>query len=74
MVCTEKRHQDHKDACKVELSYGSIRLALKKQYFTYSDNDLCSDIGGYLGLLLGHSVLSCFEQAHIQFTRLMKAF
>jgi hypothetical protein len=70
---TKNIFQDYKNV-EVTFAYGSSRLALKEQYYTYSRMDLVSDIGGYLGLLLGHSVLSCFEQAHIHFTRLMKHF
>ncbi len=32
----------------------------KEQYYVYDMNNLIADIGGYLGLLLGHSVFSLF--------------
>ena len=34
---------------------------MKEQYFIYDENALIADIGGYLGLLLGHSILSIFQ-------------
>jgi hypothetical protein len=71
---TENRNHNQNDICEVEFSYGSSRLAIKEQYFTYSAADLVSDIGGYLGLVLGHSFLSTFYHAHTQLTRLMKDF
>jgi hypothetical protein len=61
MISTKNINLDDKEICNVEFSYGSSRLALKEQYFTYSVADLVSDVGGYLVLLLGHSILSCFE-------------
>ena len=33
----------------------------KEHYFIYDTNSLIADIGGYLGLLLGFSILSIFK-------------
>ncbi len=34
------------------------QYTLKDQYYVYDGNSLIADIGGYLGLLLGHSIFS----------------
>ncbi len=31
------------------------------QYASYDSNDFVADVGGYLGLLLGHSVLAIYD-------------
>ena len=33
---------------------------LQEEYVMYDMNDFIADVGGYLGLLLGHSVLSVY--------------
>ncbi len=49
----------------------SLRLGLlvptaqhfvRREYLLYDANSLIADIGGYLGLLLGYSILSVFHQ------------
>ncbi len=37
---------------------------LKEQYVLYDFNAFIADIGGYLGLLLGHSLLSIYHSAY----------
>jgi hypothetical protein len=39
------------------------RYEQKDQYVVYDTNSLIADIGGYLGQLLGHSVLSMYNNA-----------
>ena len=34
-----------------------------RQYVTYDYDSFIADVGGYLGLLLGYSVLSLFQDA-----------
>jgi hypothetical protein len=34
---------------------------VKKQYLTYDSDCLIADVGGYLGLLLGHSLLTFYD-------------
>jgi hypothetical protein len=57
----------------LNLYYGSGRYQVRHQYLTYDAQSLVADIGGYLGLLLGHSVLSFYDIARgiwrQQFTR-----
>ena len=36
---------------------------LEKEYFVYNFNDFIADVGGFLGLLLGHSVLSMYHMS-----------
>ena len=45
----------------LKFSYLTSRFISKEQYYTYTTPDLFSDIGGYLGLFLGHSILTFYE-------------
>ena len=36
-------------------------LKVPKEYLTYDGNDFVADFGGYLGLLLGHSILTFYD-------------
>ena len=44
------------------LYFSSGRYELREQYVVYDTDSFIADIGGYLGLLLGHSVLSLVGQ------------
>jgi hypothetical protein len=46
---------------KIKLYFTSGRYNEKKQYLIYDSNSLIADIGGYLGLLLGSSLLSMYN-------------
>ena len=41
--------------------YNNGRYYVNEQYYTYGLNSFVADFGGYLGLLLGHSILSVFD-------------
>ena len=43
--------------------YANGRYQVGNQYYTYDLNTYVADFGGYLGLLLGYSILSFFEMA-----------
>ncbi len=45
------------------LYFPSGRYREKVFYYVYDFNDLFADVGGYLGLLLGHSILSFYDIA-----------
>ena len=45
----------------------------KREYLTYDNNDFLADIGGYLGLLLGHSILTLCEWLVLWAGRLTRA-
>ena len=34
------------------------------QFITYDENDLIADVGGYLGLLMGQSLLALYDLGH----------
>ena len=42
--------------------YSSTVYDEQEQYLAYDTNTLFSDVGGTLGLLLGHSFLSCYDE------------
>ena len=42
------------------IEFGSEKHRIMEQYRVYDENAFISDIGGYLGLILGHSMLSIF--------------
>ncbi len=44
----------------LEVYFRNGRYPVKEQYYIYDENSLVADIGGYLGLLLGHSLYSIF--------------
>ncbi len=41
--------------------YSNTDYVVRKEYLTYDENSLIADVGGYLGLLLGHSILNIFD-------------
>ena len=45
----------------LEWQYMNTDYIVHKEYLTYDINSFIADIGGYLGLLLGHSLLSVYE-------------
>ena len=65
----------HNTENKVELSWHFDRgqYEEKKQYLTYDNNNFVADFGGYLGLLLGHSVLTFYEWLVLIIERLSQA-
>lgn len=48
---------------EIEMYFASGRFQVRKQYLTYDSHNLVADIGGYLGLLLGHSVFGVVQAA-----------
>ena len=63
------------DDNKIELTwqYGQGDYVEEKEYLTYDHNDFVADFGGYLGLLLGHSVLTCYDWVVLLLERLRGA-
>ena len=41
--------------------FANGRYQVRKEYYTYTADDLIADAGGLLGLFLGHSILSSFD-------------
>ena len=41
--------------------FANGRYQVRKEYYTYTADDLIADGGGLLGLFLGHSILSTFN-------------
>ena len=57
---TKSENQD-KSTLSLKLFYNTGLYHIKEQYYTYGLNSFVADFGGYLGLLLGHSILSAFD-------------
>lgn len=45
----------------LQFHYASNHIAIKEQYYTYDFYNLIADFGGYLGLLLGYSILGFID-------------
>ena len=43
--------------------YASNKIRVKEEYYTYDSSNLIADFGGYLGLLLGYSILGFYDTA-----------
>ena len=41
------------------------------QYVTYDENDLIADVGGYLGLLMGQSILALYDLGYENLKKLI---
>ncbi len=50
-----------KDLLKIKIVMQTGTYEVREQYFIYDGNTFIADIGGYLGLLLGHSILSIVQ-------------
>ena len=46
---------------EIKLFYGTSRITVREQYYTYGFGSFVADIGGYLGLLLGNSILGFYD-------------
>ena len=57
----ENQEQSEKPMLFLKFFYGNGRYFVNEQYYTYGPNSFVADFGGYLGLLLGHSILSVFD-------------
>ncbi len=54
--------QDYR-SLEINLYFASGRHLVREEYYRYGFNSFIADVGGYLGLLLGHSILSIFSKA-----------
>lgn len=45
----------------IEWEYMNSDYIVRQEYLTYDINSFIADVGGYLGLLLGHSLFSIYE-------------
>ncbi len=51
----------------IRILFANSRYHVKEQYLVYDQNSFIADVGGYLGLLLGHSLYSigCSLKSHV---------
>ena len=52
----------------MSFTFEDASYQLSEEYIVYDFNDFIADVGGYLGLLLGHSVLSMYHMSTEWFT------
>ena len=52
------RKNQTKNELHLRLGYMNGRYEVRKQYPLYDINSFIADVGGYLGLILGYSILS----------------
>ena len=60
-----KRYELNKENAKIQLMFHfrDGMYNLNEEYLVYDYNNFIADIGGYLGLLLGHSILSVYTMS-----------
>ena len=56
----------------IYMFYANGRYRIGSQLFTYDFNTYVADFGGYLGLLLGYSIVSFFDKAQDIFNHFTK--
>ncbi len=44
--------------------YSTSEQGIKEEYIIYDFDSFIADVGGFLGLLLGHSLLSIYQSMH----------
>ena len=49
------------DRMSLKWEYMNSDYIVRQEYLTYDISSFIADVGGYLGLLLGHSLLSIYE-------------
>ena len=60
-----------KRSLKVFVHFLNGRYEEKEQYIIYDSNSMIADIGGYMGLLLGYSLLSIYEITEQMWMKMM---
>ena len=67
-IFDNKLESQNNSQISVYMFYANGRYQVGTQYYTYDFNSCVSDFGGYLGLLLGYSIVSFFDMAQEVFT------
>ena len=57
----ETRQKTWENSSTIQFYFGKYLFTVKKQYYTYNFQDFLADFGGYLGLLLGYSILGFYD-------------
>ncbi len=57
----------------ISLGFKNARHDLRQEYIVYDGNSFIADVGGFLGLLLGYSILGIFESIVKLQTHLLQA-
>ena len=55
--------EDAEDYVVIGLYYVSNKVTVKGEYYTYDTANIIADFGGYLGLLLGYSILGFYDNS-----------
>ena len=68
----DDKKQTNDSQIGIVMFYANGRYRIGSQLYTYDFNTYVADFGGYLGLLLGYSIVSFFDKAQDIFNHLMK--
>ena len=60
--------------CCLIVSNSTGKTEVKEQFFVYDSNAVIADVGGYMGLLLGHSLLGMYKYFAGRASRVAKAW
>ena len=58
---TEGPSPKNSSMAKVIFYYSTTKYKTKEQFLTFTVSDFIANVGGYLGLLLGHSIMSLYD-------------
>ena len=71
-IFNDKSDKKNESEIAMYMFYANGRYRMGRQYYTYDFNSYVSDFGGYLGLLLGYSIVSFFDMTQEIFTYFIK--
>ena len=61
MTYEKKWENKWQNSTTIHFYFGKDRFTVKRQYYTYDFQNFLADFGGYLGLLLGYSILGFYD-------------
>ena len=70
---SDESSSKNKSIAKVTFYYSSTKYKTKEQYLSFTLGDFIANVGGYLGLLLGYSVISLYDEAKQSWRKIQKS-
>ena len=62
--------EDEANYIVMQLYYPNNKITVKEEYYVYDASNIIADFGGFLGLLLGYSILGFYDSSAILLKRL----